>query len=57
MLTPLGSFFANLRAGDISLSWASILGFGDVLVVIVVVIVLASRHERRRAAAAAPTSR
>jgi hypothetical protein len=49
LLTPLGSFFANLRAGDIPLPWASILGFGDVLVVIVVVIVLARRHERRRA--------
>lgn len=48
LLTPLGSFFANLRAGDIPLPWASILGFGDVLVVIVVVIGLAARHERRR---------
>jgi len=54
LLTPLGSFFANLRAGDIALPWVSILGFGDVLVVIVVVIVFAWRHERRRAAAAPP---
>jgi membrane protease YdiL (CAAX protease family) len=55
LLTPLGSFFANLEAGDIPLPWASILGFGDVLVVIVVVIVLARRHERRRAATGTPT--
>ena len=53
LLTPLGSFFANLRAGDIELPWASILGFGDVLVVVFVAIWLAARHERRRAAAAA----
>lgn len=51
LLTPLGSFFANLQAGDIALPWASILGFGDVLVVIGAVILLARRHERRRAAA------
>lgn len=50
LLTPLGSFFANLRAGDIALPWASVLGFGDVLVVVLVAIALAARHERRRAA-------
>ena len=55
LLTPLGSFFANLTTGDIPLPWASILGFADVLVVIVVVIVLARRHERRRAATGAAT--
>jgi membrane protease YdiL (CAAX protease family) len=53
LLTPLGSFFANLRAGAIELPWASILGFGDVLAVVLVVIWLAARHERRRAVAAA----
>ena len=55
LLTPLGSFFANLTTGDIPLPWASILGFADLLVVIVVVIVLARRHERRRAATGAAT--
>lgn len=50
LLTPLGSFFANVKAGTIDLPWASILGFADVLAVVVVVIVLARRRERRRAA-------
>ena len=50
LLTPLGSFFANLGTGDIELPWASILGFGDVLVVVLVVLWMAARHERRRAA-------
>ncbi|AOT04050.1 hypothetical protein ASPU41_12700 [Arthrobacter sp. U41] len=31
LLTPLGSFFNNLNAGDIELPWAAILGFADVL--------------------------
>ncbi len=53
LLTPLGSFFANVQAGNIDLPWASILGFADVLAVVVVVIVLARRQERRRAAAEA----
>ena len=52
LLTPLGSFVANLEAGVIPLRWASILSFGDVLVLIVFVIVLAGRHERSRAATA-----
>lgn len=48
LLTPLGSFFANVDAGDIELPWASIAGFADVAVVMVVAIVIAARHERRR---------
>jgi membrane protease YdiL (CAAX protease family) len=49
LLTPLGSFYAQVRAGDIELPWASILGFADVLAVIIVVVLIARRHERRRA--------
>ncbi len=33
LLTPLGSFFANLDSGDIELPWASIAGFADVAAV------------------------
>jgi membrane protease YdiL (CAAX protease family) len=47
LLTPLGSFFAQLDAGDIELPGASILGFADVLAVIVTAIWLARRHEAR----------
>ena len=50
LLTPLGSFFANVEAGDIDLPWASIAGFADVLAVMLVVLWLARRHERGRAA-------
>jgi uncharacterized protein len=49
LLTPLGSFFAQLEAGDIELPWASILGFADVLAVIAAAIWLARRHETRLA--------
>jgi membrane protease YdiL (CAAX protease family) len=52
LLTPLGSFFANVDAGDIELPWASILGFADVAALMVTVIVVAHRHERRRMRAA-----
>ena len=48
LLTPLGSFFANLEADDIELPWASIAGFADVLAVMLAVLWLAHRHERRR---------
>jgi hypothetical protein len=47
LLTPLGSFFAKLDAGDIELSWAYILGFLDVAALMVTVLVVAHRHERR----------
>ncbi len=46
LLTPLGSFFAQVEAGDIELPWASIMGFADVLAVIVAVILIAQRHAR-----------
>jgi hypothetical protein len=52
LLTPVGSFFNNLEAGDIELPWASIAGFADVLVVMVVVIWFARRHIRKRTDAA-----
>ena len=55
LLTPLGSFYANLEGGDIDLPWAAILGFVDVAALMVTVIVIAHRHQRRRhLAAAAP---
>jgi membrane protease YdiL (CAAX protease family) len=47
LLTPMGGFFTNLRAGDIDLPWASLLGFADVAVLMVAAIWLAHRHERR----------
>jgi hypothetical protein len=47
LLTPLGSFYANLEAGDIELPWASIAGFVDVLAVMLLAGWLAVRHERR----------
>lgn len=48
LLTPMGSFFANLEGGDIDLPWASIAGFADVLALMVAAVWLANRHERRR---------
>ena len=49
LLTPLGSFYAQLESGELvgKLPWASIMGFADVLVLIAVAIVLAQRHVRR----------
>jgi hypothetical protein len=47
LLTPLGSFFANVDAGDIDLPWASILGFLDVAAV------MATSHRHRSSRRAA----
>jgi uncharacterized protein len=47
LLTPLGSFYANLEAGDIDLPWASIAGFAEVLVVMLVAVWLTVRHQNR----------
>ena len=47
LLTPMGAFFANLTAGDIKLPWASIAGFGDVLVLMAVAVIIAFRRERK----------
>lgn len=48
LLTPLGSLFNNLEAGDIELPWASMAGFGQVLIAMGVVLWLAQRHAARR---------
>jgi hypothetical protein len=48
LLVPLGSFYSNLRGGDIVMPWAAILGFVDVLAVMLTVLWLAARSERRR---------
>lgn len=48
LLTPLGSLFNNLEAGDIELPWASMAGFGQVLIAMGVVLWLANRHATRR---------
>jgi CAAX protease family protein len=52
LLTPLGSFYANLTAGDIDLPWASILGFVDVAALMLASFWLAARTHRRQAALA-----
>lgn len=46
LLTPVGAFFNNLRAGDIELPWASIVGFGEVLALMAVAVWLGARHTR-----------
>jgi uncharacterized protein len=48
LLTPMGSWFATMDAGELELPWASILGFADVLGLLVLVIWLAYKHQRRR---------
>ncbi len=55
LLTPLGSFYAQLKDGNIELPWPSILGFADVTVVMIVAFWIAHRHEKKRAAAPAPS--
>ena len=49
LLTPLGSFFVQVRSGDLAgqLPWISILGFVDIIAVMALVIALAARHQRR----------
>jgi uncharacterized protein len=50
LLTPLGSFFAQLEAGDIrgELPWASMAGWGDVLGLMLLSVWLAHRREGKR---------
>ena len=47
LLTPLGSFYNNVDSGDIDLPWASMVGFGEILIVMVIAIAVAFRRERR----------
>ena len=55
LLTPLGSFYNNVDAGDIELPWASMIGFGEVLIVMLIAVAVAFRRQRRgRAPAHAP---
>lgn len=53
-LTPLGSFYAQLKAGTIELPWASILGFADIAMIMIMIFWMAHRHENKRSAAPAP---
>jgi len=48
LLTPLGSFYNSVTAGEIDLPWASILGFADVLMLMLAAGWLAQRHVARR---------
>lgn len=48
LLTPMGGFFANVKAQSFELPWMSILGFVDVLAVMVIAVMLAARYERRK---------
>ncbi len=47
LLIPLGSFYNNLESGDITMPWAAILGFVDVLALMATAVWLAARHHRR----------
>lgn len=57
LLTPLGSFYAQVKSGEIELPWASIAGFADVFAVMLIVLWLAHRHERGRDASRPTTDR
>jgi hypothetical protein len=50
LLTPLGSLFNQIQAGDVVMPLESMLGFADLLVLMVAAIWFARRHERRQAA-------
>ena len=50
LLTPLGSFYANVTAGDIDLPWASILGFVDVAALMLASFWFAERVHRHQLA-------
>ena len=49
LLTPMGAFFNNLRAGDIELPWTSLLGFADVALLMAAAIWAAYRYQRKHA--------
>jgi uncharacterized protein len=50
LLTPLGSFFVQVKSGDLSgqLPWIAIMGFADIVAIMAIAIALAARHQRRR---------
>jgi uncharacterized protein len=52
LLTPVGGFFATVKAGDITLPMEAILGFADVAALMAVAIWLVSRWTRRHPAPA-----
>jgi membrane protease YdiL (CAAX protease family) len=56
LLTPLGSFYANVTAGDIDLPWASVLGFADVAALMVAAYWIVARAHRRQVARATASS-
>jgi len=47
-IIPVGSFFNNLRAGDIELPMISMLGFGEVLAAICVLLFIIYKHQQKR---------
>lgn len=49
LLTPLGSFFAQLEDGALAgrLPWAALLGFADVVALIAVILWFAHKHEKK----------
>jgi uncharacterized protein len=47
MLIPVGSFYNNLQSSEISLPWAAIAGFVDIVAIMFTAIWLAHRRERR----------
>lgn len=58
LLTPVGGFFATVKAGDITLPMEAILGFGDVFGLMLLAVFLVPRWQRRHARQRlAPSSR
>jgi membrane protease YdiL (CAAX protease family) len=49
LLLPMGSFFNNLEAAEITMPWAAILGFADILAVMLTAVWIAYRRGRRAA--------
>jgi membrane protease YdiL (CAAX protease family) len=47
LLIPVGSFYNNLQSSEISLPWAAIAGFVDIMAIMFTAIWLAHRRERR----------
>ena len=47
LLLPMGSFFNTVQSGEITMPWAAILGFADILAVMFTAMWMAYRHERR----------